>query len=158
MTQQQRKTRIRKTRLEGVCTYFIVSFAAPLPSLSFLTLPFPIISYHILSYLYLTLLPYPTPTILNPTLLHLLYSIIILPAGATVPPRITPAFEDPRVTFMTPPTLQGFGTQHSMQPKPIKFNVRNESCEGVHVRGILSDSLPTLFPSYFPILHTFRPL
>ena len=48
----------------------------------------------------------------------------MLSTGLTGPSRITPAFEDPRVTYMTPPTLQGFGTQHSMQPKPIKFNVR----------------------------------
>lgn len=37
---------------------------------------------------------------------------------------LTPyAFEDPRVTYLTPPYLEGFGVHHSIAPKPIKFNV-----------------------------------
>ena len=37
---------------------------------------------------------------------------------------LTPyAFEDPRVTYLTPPHLEGFGVHHSIAPKPIKFNV-----------------------------------
>ena len=118
------------------CTASIPSHPV-LPILPYPILSCPILSYPILSYPVLScpVLPYPTlpsnspfPTILYSILLHLPYSTLILTAGTTVPPRITPAFEDPRVTFMTPPTLQGFGTQHSMLPKPIKFNVREEDC------------------------------
>ena len=37
---------------------------------------------------------------------------------------LTPyAFQDPRVTYLTPPHLEGFGVHHSIAPKPIKFNV-----------------------------------
>jgi hypothetical protein len=45
--------------------------------------------------------------------------------GLTPSPAPTPfAFEDPRVTYVTPPPNQGFGVYNSIAPRQIKFNVR----------------------------------
>ena len=44
--------------------------------------------------------------------------------GLIPSPVPTPfAFEDPRVTYVTPPPNQGYGGYHSVPPKQIKFNV-----------------------------------
>jgi hypothetical protein len=71
--QQQRKRRTRKTRLERVCIYFIVTFTALPPPL-----PYPILSYFTPRYRTLPYLTIPYPTLPNPTLSHPTLQLTIL--------------------------------------------------------------------------------